>query len=69
LVRCGNRWNNSVTTPTQIGEGTKTYYAQASDGTCFSSTRTAVTLTINPAPAAQSRTIKQYVQMELQLKL
>ena len=38
-----------VTSPTQIGVGTKTYYAQASNGICSSLTRTAVTLTINPA--------------------
>ena len=38
---------NIVTSPTQVGVGTKTYYAQASNGTCSSLTRTAVTLTIN----------------------
>jgi gliding motility-associated-like protein/uncharacterized repeat protein (TIGR01451 family) len=37
---------NIVTSPTQVGVGTKTYYAQASNGTCSSLTRTAVTLTI-----------------------
>jgi gliding motility-associated-like protein len=41
-----------VTTPSQIGVGTKTYYAQASNETCSSLTRTAVVLTINPAPVA-----------------
>src|SRR6202007_526860 len=35
-----------------VGVGTSTYYAQAFDGTCSSLTRTAVTLTINSAPAA-----------------
>ncbi|MCL6461842.1 MAG: gliding motility-associated C-terminal domain-containing protein, partial [Flavobacterium micromati] len=38
-----------VTLPTQIGVGSTTYYAQASNGTCSSLTRTAVTLTINLA--------------------
>ncbi|WP_413998983.1 gliding motility-associated C-terminal domain-containing protein [Flavobacterium sp. W1B] len=41
-----------VANPTQVGVGTSTYYAQASNGTCPSLTRTAVTLTINPAPNA-----------------
>ncbi|MFN8275694.1 MAG: hypothetical protein U0X58_12545, partial [Flavobacteriaceae bacterium] len=41
-----------VTTPTLNTVGTVTYYAEANDGTCSSLTRTAVTLTINPAPAA-----------------
>ncbi|MFT3911096.1 MAG: T9SS type A sorting domain-containing protein [Ferruginibacter sp.] len=44
--------NGNVVTPTQVGVGTSTYYAEASDGTCSSLTRTAVTLTINPVPAA-----------------
>ncbi|WP_369753855.1 gliding motility-associated C-terminal domain-containing protein [Flavobacterium sp. WC2409] len=43
---------NSITTPTQVGVGTKTYYAEASNGTCSSLTRTPVILTINPAPTA-----------------
>jgi gliding motility-associated-like protein len=41
-----------VTSPTQVGVGTSTYYAQSSNGTCSSLTRTAVTLTINATPAA-----------------
>ncbi|NRT17189.1 4-diphosphocytidyl-2C-methyl-D-erythritol kinase, partial [Flavobacterium sp. 28A] len=41
-----------VTTPTQVGVGTKTYYAESSNGTCSSLTRTAVKLTINEAPDA-----------------
>ncbi|NRT17148.1 hypothetical protein HNP99_003527, partial [Flavobacterium sp. 28A] len=36
-----------VTTPTQVGVGTKTYYAESSNGTCSSLSRTAVKLTIN----------------------
>jgi hypothetical protein len=48
---------NIVTTQLKLVKEPK-LIMQASDGTCFSSTRTAVTLTINPAPAAQSRTIK-----------
>ncbi|HEY9170307.1 MAG TPA: gliding motility-associated C-terminal domain-containing protein, partial [Lutibacter sp.] len=40
-----------VTSPTQVGVGSKTYYAESSNGTCSSLTRTAVTLTINPKPA------------------
>jgi gliding motility-associated-like protein/uncharacterized repeat protein (TIGR01451 family) len=38
-----------VTLPTQVGVGSTTYYAQASNGTCSSLTRTAVILTINSA--------------------
>jgi len=41
-----------VTSPTQIGVGSVTYYAELSNGTCSSLTRTPVTLTINAAPAA-----------------
>ncbi|MGM8363815.1 MBG domain-containing protein, partial [Flavobacterium sp. ARAG 55.4] len=43
-----------IASPTQVGVGTKTYYAQSSNpnGTCSSLTRTAVTLTINATPAA-----------------
>ncbi|RMA71606.1 immunoglobulin domain-containing protein, partial [Flavobacterium weaverense] len=37
-----------VNTPTQVGVGSKTYYSQASNGTC-SSLRTPVVLTISPA--------------------
>lgn len=50
-------WYNSptsgsvVTTPTQVGPGTSIYYAESSNGTCSSATRTKVTLTINPKPA------------------
>jgi hypothetical protein len=43
---------NVVTNPTLSSTGSVTYYAQSSDGTCNSLTRTAVTLTINAAPAA-----------------
>ncbi|WP_276501162.1 hypothetical protein [Terrimonas pollutisoli] len=42
----------SAVSPTLSAVGTKTYYAEASNGTCSSLTRTAVTLTINAAPAA-----------------
>ncbi|MFV8351190.1 gliding motility-associated C-terminal domain-containing protein, partial [Flavobacterium sp. GT2P42] len=41
-----------VTNPTLSTVGTVTYYAQTANGTCFSSTRTPVTLTINAAPMA-----------------
>ena len=41
---------NVIASPTLNALGTVTYYAEAQVGTCFSSTRTAVTLTINPAP-------------------
>ncbi len=41
---------NIVATPTQVGVGTKTLYAQSSNGTCSSNSRTAVVLTINAAP-------------------
>ncbi|MFA9192747.1 SprB repeat-containing protein, partial [Flavobacterium sp. FZUC8N2.13] len=39
-----------VTNPILNAVGTVTYYAQASNGTCSSLTRTPVTLTINPTP-------------------
>ena len=38
--------------PTQIGVGSETYYAENSNGTCSSLTRTTVSLTIDPALAA-----------------
>ena len=41
-----------VASPTLNSVGTVTYYAEASIGTCKSFGRTAVTLTINPNPAA-----------------
>ncbi|NDP27593.1 MAG: VWA domain-containing protein, partial [Flavobacterium sp.] len=41
-----------VANPTLNSVGTVTYYAQASNGTCASLTRTAVKLTINAAPLA-----------------
>ena len=40
-----------VTNPTQVGVGTSTYFAQASNGSCTSATRTQVKLTITPKPA------------------
>jgi hypothetical protein len=40
-----------VPTPTQVGPGSVTYWAEANDGSCSSLTRTSVTLTINTAPA------------------
>jgi gliding motility-associated-like protein/uncharacterized repeat protein (TIGR01451 family) len=43
---------NIVATPTLTTVGTKTYYAEASNGNCTSLTRTAVILTINPVPIA-----------------
>ena len=43
---------NLVGSPVQVGVGSSTYYAEASDGTCSSLTRTAVTLTILAAPVA-----------------
>ena len=43
---------NLVADPSLSILGTKTYYAQASVGTCTSPSRTAVTLTINASPAA-----------------
>src|SRR5206468_1130238 len=43
---------NVVASPTRNTVGSVTYYAQASNGTCSSLTRTPVTLTINAAPAA-----------------
>ncbi|WP_298221701.1 T9SS type B sorting domain-containing protein, partial [Flavobacterium sp.] len=43
---------NVVANPKLNSIGTITYYAEANDVTCHSFTRTAVILTINPAPAA-----------------
>ncbi|MES2427562.1 MAG: gliding motility-associated C-terminal domain-containing protein [Bacteroidota bacterium] len=43
---------NIVVAPTLNTVGTKTYYAQSSNGTCTSLTRTAVTLTINASSVA-----------------
>ena len=43
---------NIVASPTLNSVGTVTYYAQANSGTCAFPTRTPVTLTIDPAPAA-----------------
>jgi gliding motility-associated-like protein len=43
---------NLVASPTINTIGTKTYYAQYSNGTCLSLTRTAVKLTITGAPSA-----------------
>lgn len=40
-----------VTDPTLDAVGTATYYAEATDGTCVSTMRTAVTLTVRPKPA------------------
>ena len=45
-------WGNLVASPTLNNVGTATYYAEASNGTCSSLSRTAVNLTINAAPAA-----------------
>ncbi|MDP3912112.1 MAG: gliding motility-associated C-terminal domain-containing protein [Bacteroidota bacterium] len=42
---------NAVVSPTLRIIGTRTYYAEASNGTCVSLSRTPVTLTINPIPA------------------
>ncbi len=47
---------NLVANPTFNTVGTITYYAEANDGTCPSLTRTAVTLTIDPAPTAPAST-------------
>ncbi|MDI6034597.1 gliding motility-associated C-terminal domain-containing protein [Flavobacterium sp. LB2P84] len=49
-----------VTTPTQVGVGTITYYAESSNGICPSLTRTSVTLTIVgvvPNPVATDQTV------------
>ncbi len=43
---------NIVAPPSLTGIGTVTYYAEASNGGCVSTTRTAVTLTIQDAPVA-----------------
>ncbi|MCF6142394.1 hypothetical protein L1S34_13945, partial [Flavobacterium sp. K77] len=53
---------NVVNAPTQVGVGTKTYYAEASNGSCFSLTRTAVTLTITPLPGQPIATNYEYCQ-------
>ncbi|MCH4823312.1 HYR domain-containing protein [Gramella lutea] len=43
---------NAVASPTINSVGTATYYAERVSGTCPSNGRTAITLTINPTPAA-----------------
>ncbi len=49
----GPTGNNTTANPTQVGVGTVTYYAASrSAAGCESAARTAVTLTINPAPTA-----------------
>ncbi|MFB0903389.1 MAG: hypothetical protein QMB11_03325, partial [Nonlabens sp.] len=51
---------SAVSEPTQVGVGSTTYYAEASDGVCQSLTRTSVTLTIVgivPNPTANDQTI------------
>ena len=53
---------NVVANPTQIGVGTKTYYAEASNGTCSSLTRTAVTLTIHPAAGIPTANNVEYCE-------
>ncbi|MBK8600995.1 MAG: Ig-like domain-containing protein [Flavobacterium sp.] len=57
-----------VATPTLSAVGTITYFAQANDGTCDSTTRTSVTLTITGAPAAPISTgnITQCQQLPIQ---
>ena len=45
-------WGNLVASPTLNTVGTATYYAEASNGTCSSLSRTAVNLTIKPTPPA-----------------
>ncbi len=50
---------NVVASPVKNTTGSVTYYAQLSNGTCSSLTRTAVTLTINARPAAPSFCIVQ----------
>ena len=51
---------NLVSSPTQVGVGTVTYYAESSNGLCISFARTAVTLTIVgvvPNPIAADQTV------------
>ncbi|MBL0012589.1 MAG: Ig-like domain-containing protein [Flavobacterium sp.] len=57
-----------VPSPTLNAVGTATYYAQANDGTCDSTTRTSVKLTITGAPAAPISTgdITQCEQLPIQ---
>ena len=57
-----------ITTPILSTIGTVTYYAQANDGTCNSTTRTSVKLTIIGAPAApiSSGDITQCEQLPIQ---
>ncbi|MDI5888818.1 MBG domain-containing protein, partial [Flavobacterium yafengii] len=56
---------NVVSSPTQVGIGTKTYYAQSSNGTCSSITRTAVKLTINPLPGTPNANNVEYCQGDI----
>jgi len=48
---------NVVSSPTLNTTGTKTYYAEATNDTCSSVTRTAVKLTINPIPDAPTASV------------
>ena len=50
---------NVVASPTLNAVGTVTYYAQSSNGTCNSLSRTPVTLTINASPTAPDATPTQ----------
>ncbi|SDH71179.1 HYR domain-containing protein, partial [Flavobacterium omnivorum] len=56
---------NIVTSPTQIGVGSKTYYAQANNGSCSSITRTPVKLTINPLPGIPTALDVEYCEDDL----
>ncbi len=51
-VKWYNAAGNLVTNPILTGVGSIDYYAEADNGTCASLTRTKITLTILPAPAA-----------------
>ena len=59
--------NTVVPNPTISAIGTATYYAEYNNGTCSSLTRRPVTLTINGAPAPESRgNITQCLQSPIQ---
>jgi gliding motility-associated-like protein len=48
-----------VSSPTQVGVGTATYYAESSIGNCVSESRTKVVLTITPTPSTPTATVSK----------
>jgi hypothetical protein len=68
MVRCCSSGGSVVATPTLNSVGSVTYYAEYSDGTCSSLTRTSVKLTItdDPSPPASTGDITECEQSPIQ---